>query len=44
MRQSDEQIKRNLDEQSVLKQKIAAGSKREAGNLSVRDYTDELYA
>ena len=43
MRQSDEQIKKNLEEQSQLKQKIASMTKRDQGNLQVRDYTDDIY-
>lgn len=43
MRQSDEQIKKNLDEQSGLKQKIAAMTKKEGGSLQTRDYIDEVY-
>ena len=43
MRQSDDQIKKNLEEQSSLKQKILAGTKKEGGNLAVRDYTDDIY-
>jgi len=33
MRQSDEQIKKNLEEQSSLKQKIASMTKKEGGSL-----------
>ena len=43
MRQSDEQIKKNLEEQSSLKQKITSMTKKDQGNLQVRDYTDDIY-
>ena len=43
MRQSDEQIKKNLEEQSQMKQKITSMTKRDQGNLQVRDYTDDIY-
>ena len=43
MRQSDEQIKKNLEEQSQIKSKITSMTKRDQGNLTVRDYTDDIY-
>jgi hypothetical protein len=43
MRQSDEQIKKNLEEQSNLKQRIASMTKKEGGNLQTKDYIDEVY-
>lgn len=43
MRQSDEQIKKFLEEQSIMKQKISAQSKKEGGSLQTRDYTDDIY-
>ena len=39
----DEQIRKQLEEYTQLKQRIAAMSKKEGGSLLVRDFTDEIY-
>ena len=39
----DESQKKNMDDYSNLKQKIAARTRKDAGNLQQRDFTDEVY-
>lgn len=43
MHQKDEQIRKNLEEYNLMKQKIATMTKKEGGSLTVRDFTDDIY-
>jgi len=41
--QKDEQIRKNLDEYTGLKNRISGMTKKEGGSLQVKDFTDDLY-
>jgi len=41
--QKDEQIRKNMDEYTGLKNRIAGMTKKDTGSLQIRDFTDELY-
>jgi len=43
MHQKDEQIRKLMDEFNNVKQRIAAMTKKDTGNLTVRDFTDDIY-
>lgn len=43
MGKNDDQIRKNLDEYNNIKTKIAALKKKETGNLTQRDFTDDIY-
>jgi len=43
MHQKDDQIKKHMEEFTLLKNKISSMSKKDTGSLQVRDFTDEIY-
>ena len=43
MLQKDEQIRKNMDEYTNMKQRIAALTKKDTGSLLVRDFADDIY-
>lgn len=43
MLQKDEAMRKHMEEYTLLKNKISAMTKKDTGNLLVRDFTDEIY-
>jgi hypothetical protein len=43
MHQKDEQIRKNMEEFTGIRQRIQAMTKKDTGNLQVRDFTDDIY-
>lgn len=43
MLQKDEAIRKHMEEYTLIKNKISNLSKKDQGNLTVRDYTDDIY-
>jgi len=43
MKDTDEKMKNHLESHTNIKNKLSAFSKKEGGNLMVRDFTDDLY-
>ena len=43
MHQKDEQIRKLMDEFNGVKQRISNMTKKDTGNLTVRDFTDDIY-
>ena len=43
MIQKDEAIRKHMDEFTLMKTKIAAMTKKDTGNLQIRDFTDDIY-
>ena len=43
MTQKDEQMRKNVDEFTVMKNRLQANSKKESGPLTTRDFTDDIY-
>jgi len=43
MLQKDEAIRKHMEEYTLIKNKISTLSKKDQGNLTVRDYTDDIY-
>ena len=43
MHQKDEQIRKLMDEYNNVKQRISAMTKKDTGNLTVKDFTDDIY-
>lgn len=41
--QRDDAVRKNMDELNLLKNKISNLSKKDQGNYTVKDYTDEIY-
>lgn len=44
MKDHDDLLKKHQEEQSSIKNQLSSFMKKEGGNLSVRDYTDDIYA
>ena len=43
MHQKDDEIRKQSDEYQLLKQRISALSKKDSGNYTTRDFTDDIY-
>ena len=43
MRRSEEMLKKETEVHNQIKTKLASYSKKEGGNLTTRDFTDDIY-
>lgn len=43
MRRSEEMLKKETEVHNQIKTKLAAYTKKEGGNLTTRDFTDDIY-
>lgn len=43
MRRSEEMLKKETEVHNQIKAKLASYSKKEGGNLTTRDFTDDIY-